>query len=68
METQVGNDAGVIWRYLSENGAGPITRLAKGTGLEKKRVDRAVGWLAREGKAEISQVGRTEVVSLVGND
>jgi hypothetical protein len=68
METQVGNDAGVIWRYLSENGAGPITRLAKGTGLEKKRVDRAVGWLAREGKAEISQVGKTEVVSLVGSD
>jgi len=65
MGTEIGNDAGVVWRYLSENGGGPVTKLVRGTGLDKKRVDRAVGWLAREGKAEIAQAGKTEVVSLV---
>ena len=66
MATEIGTDAGVVWRYLSKHGAGPVTKVVEGTGLEKKRVDRAVGWLAREGKAEVARTGKTEVVSLVG--
>ncbi|MGH2571834.1 MAG: winged helix-turn-helix domain-containing protein [bacterium] len=66
MATEIGTDAGVVWQYLSKNGAGPVTKLVEATGLDKKRVDRAVGWLAREGKAEIARSGKTEVVSLLG--
>ena len=66
MANEIGTDAGVVWRYLSKHGARPVTKVVEGTGLEKKRVDRAVVWLAREGKADIARSGKTEVVSLVG--
>jgi hypothetical protein len=39
--------------------------LAKGTGLKQRQVDRAIGWLAREGKVSVEKAANRELVSLV---
>jgi len=61
---QTGENAGKIWEYLNRNGKVSAAGLAKGTGLKAKQVDRALGWLAREGKIRIEKSGNKEVVAL----
>lgn len=67
MIDDIGKDAGVIWRYLEQHREATATGLAKGTGLKQKQVDRALGWLAREGKIAIEKNVNKEVVTLGGS-
>jgi predicted ArsR family transcriptional regulator len=60
----VGSAAGKIWTYLSENGQASASKLAEGTGLDKNDVQRAIGWLAREGKLSVERKGKNEFFSL----
>jgi len=60
----VGGAAGKIWAFLSENGQASATKLAEGTGLERNDVQRAIGWLAREGKIAVERKGKNEFFSL----
>jgi len=60
----IGKDAGTVWRYLDKHGEATATGLAKGTGLKQKQVDRALGWLAREGKITIEKGANKETVCL----
>ncbi len=62
---EIGLAAGKIWQYLDEAGEASPSRLASATGLSAKEVQRAVGWLAREGKLLIETDGRTELFKLV---
>jgi len=62
---EIGLAAGEIWRYLDRHGEATPSRLAAATGLSAKEVQRALGWLAREGKLIIETDGRTEVFRLV---
>jgi hypothetical protein len=64
MVEQIGNDAGVVWHYLDENGETTLTQVAKATGLKQRQVDRALGWLAREGKITLKKKSKTEIIIL----
>lgn len=66
MTDTIGQSAGKIWQFLSDNGAASVTKITNETGLNKNDVQRALGWLAREEKISIElKNGRTETVSLV---
>lgn len=62
---EIGLAAGKIWKYLEKTGEASPSKLASDTGLNTKDVQRAIGWLAREGKLIIESDGRTEVFRLV---
>lgn len=60
----IGTAAGVVWNYLNKNGENSVTKVTKDTKLDAKIVQRAIGWLAQEGKLNIETNGRTETISL----
>jgi predicted transcriptional regulator len=60
----IGENAGKVWQYLSEKGSQSSASISKGTGLRNGQVDRAIGWLAREGKVNNEQDGRTPTYAL----
>jgi len=64
MADVMGAAAGTLWTYLNDNGATSVTKIAKETTLDAKSVQRAIGWLAKEGKLVITTKGRTETISL----
>lgn len=61
----VGAAAGKIWTFLSENGSASASKLAESTGLDKNDVQRAIGWLSREGKLNVERKGKNEFFSLL---
>ena len=62
----VGDIAGHVWHYLDQQGAVTFTQLAKEVDAPRDQLMQAIGWLAREGKLEIHENGRSRSVSLVG--
>jgi predicted transcriptional regulator len=60
----IGDTAGLVWKALSEQGPLSMAKLVKAVGQPRDSVMQALGWLAREGKVEITEEGRTRVVSL----
>lgn len=64
MTAQIGTAAGKIWSYLQTVEKASPTKIATETGLGKTDVQRALGWLAREGKLSLEQEGRSEYISL----
>lgn len=63
----VGDIAGHVWHYLDQQGTTTLTQLAKEVDAPRDQLMQAVGWLAREGKLDIHENGRSRTVSLVGN-
>ncbi len=62
----LGGAAGKVWSFLSEaREPTSATKLAEGTGLDKNGVQRAIGWLAREGKITVEVRGKNEFFSLI---
>lgn len=61
---RVGLTAGSIWRYLSESGATPVTKLVKDLPEEEKIIQRSIGWLAQEGKITLNISDRIETIAL----
>ena len=64
MSETIGATAGKIWEYLEENGPTSVTKVTKETELNRNDVQRAIGWLAKEGKLNFEMEGRTELLSL----
>jgi DNA-binding transcriptional ArsR family regulator len=60
----IGKAAGLVWHYLNSNGAASASKLGEGTKLDRDSVQRAIGWLAREGKIAIERRGRHEFFAL----
>jgi hypothetical protein len=60
----MGGAAGELWQYLNTHGASSATKITKESSLDSKSVQRAIGWLASEGKLELVMKGRTELVAL----
>jgi predicted ArsR family transcriptional regulator len=60
----IGAAAGKVWTFLSESGPASATKLADSIGLERADVQRAIGWLAREGKVSVERKGKNEFFSL----
>jgi len=61
----LGVSAGKVWKALSEAGQASATKLAEATGLDRNEIQRAIGWLAREGKISVERKGKNEFFSLV---
>ena len=59
METEIGNVAGTIWRYLDKHGETTLAGLKQGTKLSDQLLLMGVGWLAREDKLSFAKEGRT---------
>ena len=64
MNDSIGETAGLIWKFLDENGPASATKIATVTKLNKNLIQRAIGWLASEGKLEFEMNGRNETISL----
>lgn len=60
----IGEAAGKIWHYLDKNGPSSITKVTSETGVGKNDIQRAIGWLAKEGKLTVEMKGRVETLSL----
>ncbi|MCW8129175.1 MAG: winged helix-turn-helix domain-containing protein [Planctomycetota bacterium] len=54
MEEIIGGNAGKIWSVLSKQGPLSASALGRATSLKASELDRAIGWLAREGKLTFS--------------
>ena len=65
MQEKVGSAAGQIWKMLA-NSKTPvnITDVPKKTNLTSQLAYQGLGWLAREGKLEYQQKGRSIYVCL----
>jgi hypothetical protein len=61
----IGTAAGKVWSYLSVHGQASASKLCEGAKLDKNEVQRAIGWLAREGKIAVERRGKNEFFSLV---
>jgi predicted transcriptional regulator len=61
---QIGDSAGLVWKALAENGPVTMAKLVKMVGKPRDTVMQALGWLAREGKIQIEEDGRSHVISL----
>ncbi len=64
MSKAIGKVAGKLWAYLDENESASPSRIAKEIKASEKDLQRAIGWLAREGKIIIKVEGRVEILSL----
>ncbi len=66
MEAEIGNAAGILWRYLDQRGEMTLSKLKQGTKLTDQILFMGVGWLAKEGKLTVVKDGRTLKVGLKG--
>jgi len=61
MKNVIGEAAGEIWRYLSNNGDASFTALKKSIKRNPNELYLALGWLSREGKIEIEPKGKNDI-------
>ncbi|NLC71510.1 MAG: winged helix-turn-helix domain-containing protein [Desulfuromonadaceae bacterium] len=64
MINEIGTYAGTVWKFLEQNGESTLSAVVNGTKLSQCQVDRAVGWLAREGKVSLRKDNRRHLISL----
>ena len=64
LEEQIGFSAGQIYEYLSSNGEATFSKMKKELDLKGNSADLGLGWLAREGKVDISKKGTSVSVRL----
>lgn len=64
VQTEIGFAAGDVYRYLSEHGETNLTALTRALAHPNRRIDQALGWLAREDKVAFHKVKRTTMVGL----
>ena len=61
--TKIGENAGLIWNAL-QGGALTVKALKKATKLKNDDLNRALGWLAREGKIAFEQAEELTIALL----
>ena len=64
MDTEIGEAAGRIWRYLAQHEVVTLHQLQRGTTLPERLVLMGVGWLAREEKLRFVQDRRVLKLAL----
>ena len=64
MDDHIGDAAGKVWAFLDKHGQASCYKIGQGTGLSRTMVQRALGWLAREGKTDIRKDDRGEMIRL----
>ena len=66
MIIKLGENAGKIYEFLRGKSQVSTGSIVRGTNLTPQEVDRALGWLAREGKIRIENDKKGELVTLTG--
>jgi len=61
---QVGETSGLVWNLLSKQGPVALSKLLKQIDAPREVVLMAIGWLAREEKISIEEVGRKRIIDL----
>jgi hypothetical protein len=61
---QIGETAGAVWYYLTENSEASLATIKKDLNLSADLLLAAVGWLAREEKLEFNVSGKSVKLSL----
>lgn len=64
LQDKIGQSAGQIYNYLSDNGESSFSKMKKELDLKGNFADLGLGWLAREDKVEISKKGTSVSVRL----
>jgi len=64
MKEKIGNDAGLVWKVLDEQGMKSVKELKKVAKLNDKEIYAAIGWLAREEKLVFHQEDDDWFISL----
>ncbi len=64
LKKDIGENAGIIWHRLFDNGALSVKQLGELTGYHEKMITLALGWLAREGKINFFENHETVYVEL----
>jgi hypothetical protein len=64
INAQVGETAGRVWHLLSDEGPQTLPQLKKKLDGTGEVLSFALGWLAREGKVDITQEKKTVKVAL----
>lgn len=64
MIAKIGENAGKVFEFLRGKSQVPVESIAKGAGLRPQEAERALGWLAREGKIRIEPGRKGEVITL----
>ena len=64
MDTEIGEAAGRIWRYLAQHEVVTLRQLRRGTTLPERLLLMGVGWLAREEKLHFVQHHRVLKLAL----
>ncbi len=62
---RVGEIAGEVWHFLDKQGNSSLTQVSKEIDAPRDQVMLAIGWLAREGKVDIQENGRSKSVGLI---
>jgi hypothetical protein len=60
----VGETAGKVWHFLKQNGKTNLTELEGEIDAPRIQTYLALGWLAREGKLNLTQEKKTTQISL----
>ena len=51
-KNQIGTNAGIVWKLLSDNAHWEYDKLKHASGLSDRDLNAAIGWLAREDKID----------------
>jgi hypothetical protein len=65
MILKIGENAGRVYEFLRGKDKVSLNAIVKGTGLKAQEADRAIGWLAREGKLRVAKEKAGEAFTLV---
>ena len=72
LEDEFGKNAGKVWRAINNDGNLGETELRKTTKLDEKKLNAAIGWLARENKIckynNLYSIGETNLTDKIGED
>jgi hypothetical protein len=64
MVNAIGETAGIVWVYLSENGAVSVAKLKTALKADAFILNASIGWLAREEKIQINKVRNSLIIDL----
>jgi hypothetical protein len=66
MQKQIGDAAGITWKYLDQHTESTLSELKQATKLSEQLLLMGLGWLAREEKVDVVQDKKGLKVSLRG--
>ena len=64
MNDAIGEMAGNVWNALNQKGSQTVAKLKTALKADPFILDAAIGWLAREGKVEVSKAKSSITISL----